>query len=338
MSSTLCRLTGKVPEASKLVPGGSHVPNDAIYFVSGRAQEWLEVHKRQAEALAGQQQPDGSYRYGGPLARGHFEDTALGVCARPAALLLEFARTTGDRPSLQAALRTLDYMKRFDVPRGAQVWEIPLHTPDQLASAYAVWAYVRGYELTGRREYLEQARRWALSGLPFVYLWSRYPIMLYATPPVFGATQWQAPVWIGLPVQWVGGVYAYALTMLAPHDASLDWNHLAHGILLSAEQQQFPDGPWVGLLPDSVELRSQERRPWRINPCAVVSLRLVLDGEVDFLTVAADGGHRVAAPFPVTLRAGQARIRARKGLTYQVLVDGKPVQIVSQGEDVLAVP
>ena len=121
--------------------------------------------------------------------------------------------------------------------------------------------YVRGYELTGKQEYLCEARRWALSGIPFVYLWTRYPIMLYATPPVFGATNWQAPVWIGLPVQWVGGVYAHALTMLAPHDKSLDWNHLARGILISAEQQQYPDGLWAGLLPDSFDIVGQQRRP-----------------------------------------------------------------------------
>jgi hypothetical protein len=223
--------------------------------------------------------------------------------------------------------------KRFDVPRGAQTWEIPLHTPDQLASAYAVWAYVRGYELTGKKEYLAEARRWALSGVPFVYLWSRYPIMLYATPPVYGATQWKAPNWMGLPVQWVGGVYAYALTLLTPYDKTLDWNHLARGILISAEQQQYPDGKWVGLLPDSFVLASQQRNPSRINPCALVSLRLALDGRVDSLAMAYDGKHRVAAPFPVTLRDGKAQIKGQKGLTYQILVDGKIVEVKSQGED-----
>jgi hypothetical protein len=226
-------------------------------------------------------------------------------------------------------------MKRFDVPRGAQVWEIPLHTPDQLASAYAVWAYVRGYELTGRDDYLAQARRWALSGIPFVYLWGCHPVMLYGTPPVYGATNWEAPVWIGLPVQWVGGVYAYALTMLAPYDTSLDWNHLAEGILIAAQQMQYPDGSKAGLLPDSFALHSQERRPWDINPCALVSLQLVLDGHVDFLSVAHDETHRIAAPFPVTIRGGKAIIRAKRGLGYQVIVDGRVVDVDSEGNDVI---
>ncbi len=335
MASTIWRLTGKIPDMPNLVPGGAHVANGSIYFVTGRAGQWLEYQRRHAEALLQQQRPDGSFRYDGPFRRGHFENTANGVCARPAADLLDYARLTGDKKMLEASLRTLDYMKRFDVPRGSQVWEIPLHTPDQLASAHAVWAYVRGYELTGKKEYLAEARRWALSGIPFTYLWTRHPIMLYATPPVFGATNWQAPLWIGLPVQWVGGVYAYALTLLAPYDPSLDWNHLARGILISAEQQQYPDGTWAGLLPDSFVLPTQARNPARINPCALVSLRLVLDGEVDFLRVAAGEGHRVAAPFPVTIREGKAHVKAQKGLAYQALVDGKVVDVQSRGDDVL---
>ncbi|MHC4403190.1 MAG: hypothetical protein ACYTG0_26310, partial [Planctomycetota bacterium] len=218
MASTVWRLTGRLPEMPRIVSGGAHVRNDAVYFLTGRADQWKKIRAGEVAGLLKRQQPDGSFRYSGKYARGHFEDTASGVCARPAAMLLEHARLTGDAKALEAGLRTLEYMKRFRTPRGAQVWEVPLHTPDQLASAYLVWAYVRGYELTGNEEYLRHARKWALSGVPFVYLWSRRPIMLYATPPVFGATNWRAPCWIGLPVQWVGGVYAYALTMLAPHD------------------------------------------------------------------------------------------------------------------------
>lgn len=338
MASTIWRVSGQIVPLPRVVPGGAHVANDSFYFVTGRAAEWQAVRDGQVQGLLRQQKSDGSFRYDGPLRRGHFEDTAVGVCARPAQVLLDYARLTGDKTALDAGLRTLDYMtaKRFDVPRGAQVWEIPLHTPDLLASAYAVWAYVRGYELTGKKEYLAEARRWALSGIPFVYLWSRYPVMLYATPPVFGATHWKAPNWMGLPVQWVGGVYAYALALLAPHEPSLQWTHLARGILISAEQQQYPDGKWVGLLPDSFVLAAQQRNPARINPCALVSLRLVLDGQVDSLAVAFDGKHRVVAPFPLAIREGKAYLKGRKGVEYQVLVDGKPVTIKSQGDDVVS--
>lgn len=332
MASTVWRLTGELPQLPRLVLGGAHVSNPSIYFVTGRASEWKKIVQEQAQAFIRSQQPDGSYRYDGPFRRGHFENTASGICAHPAMLLLEYAWLTGDREALAAGCRTLDYMKRFDVPRGAQTWEVPLHTPDQLASAYSVWAYVRGYELTGKKEYLDEARRWALSGIPFTYLWTRYPIMLYSTPPVFGATNWTYN-WIGLPVQWVGGVYAYALTRLAPYDRSLDWNHLARGILISAEHQQYPDGGWIGLLPDSFAIKSQNRNPARINPCAITSLRMTLDGQLDSLAVAVDGDRHVAAPFPVTIRDGKAHVQAPKGLKYQVLVNGRVVDVSAESND-----
>jgi hypothetical protein len=336
IASAWFRLSGEVPKLDRVVPGGGHVRNECIYFLTGRAEEWLRRKTAEAQHLLKEQQPDGSFRYTGPYRRGHFEDTASGVCAQPAAMLLEFARLTGDKPALEAGIRTLEYMKRFCVPRGAQVWELSMHTPDQLASAYLVWAYVRGYELTGKKEYLAEARRWALSGVPFVYLWGRYPMMPYSTIAVYGATNWTAPDWMGLPVQWVGGVYAYSLTLLAPYDPSLDWKHLARGILISAEQQQYPDGPDAGLLPDSLVLDAQRRQGPKINPSAIAGLRMVLDGELDSLAVAIEGPHRIVAPFPVTLRDGKAHVRAKAGVTYQVVIDAKRVvKVKSKGEDIV---
>jgi len=333
--STIWRLTGELPSTPNFVPNGSHVRNPAAWFVTGRAESWLHLKRGQIDSILRRQKEDGSFRYDGKMRRGHFENTASGVCALPAKDLLEFARFTGDKRALNAGLRALEYMKRFRTPRGAQVWEVPLHTPDILASANLVWAYVRGYELTGNKEYLAEARRWALSGIPFVYQWGDRPIMLYATTPVLGATHWRHN-WIGLPVQWCGGVYAYALTLLAPYDDTLDWNQLARGILISAEQQQYPDGEKIGLLPDSFHLGRQQRLPADINPCALVSLRMALDGRLDGLSVVAKGNHRVVAPFPVTIEDGKARIQAKKGVRYQVLIDGQRfVDITSQGTDVV---
>jgi hypothetical protein len=291
---------------------------------------------RLADHLIRTQHADGSYRYGGKYRRGHFEDTASGVCARPAYQLLEHAYYTGDQRSLQAGLKTLAYMKRFRTPRGAQTWEVPLHTPDILASGQAVWAYTRAFELTGDRSHLQEARRWAITGLPFVYQWSNQPIMAYATTPVLGATNWRTPNWIGLPVQWCGTMYAYALLMFAPYDNTLDWRQLAEGITLCGEQMQYLDGPSIGTLPDVFNLKSQSRHPADINPGALVSLRLQLSGRLDALAMSTDGQHRVVAPYPGEIRDGKAVIQGKTGTTYQIVIDGERVVTVeSKGEDVV---
>ena len=335
-ASIIWRLTGKAPDLPKLVMGGSHIRNDASYFVTGRAQEWLHQNAAQTHSILATQQADGSWRYGGKYQRGHFEDTASGHCALHAAALLDYARATGARAALEAGCKALEFMKRFDTPRGAQIWECALHTPDILASAHLVHAYMRGWELTGDRTYLDCARRWAITGLPFVYQWSCKPIMAYATTPVFGATNWRAPNWMGLPVQWCGIDYAYALTMLAPYDKTLDWRQLAEGILICGEQMQYPDGGFAGCLPDSFALADQHRNPWNINPCALVSLRLAVEDKLDALAVAAADGHRVIAPFPVTLHYEQARIAGQAGVRYEIIVDGsRIVPITSRGKDVI---
>ena len=335
-ASTIWRLTGEAPHLPHLAANGSHIRNASIYFVTGRAQQWLQEQKAEVRGLLAAQKPDGSFRYTGKYQRGHFEDTASGYCALPAVRLLDYAQASGDQAALDAGLKTLEFMKRFHTPRGAQVWECALHTPDILASALLVHAYVRGFELTGDRRYLDCARRWALTGLPFVYQWSCQPVMLYATTPVFGATNWRAPNWIGLPVQWCGYDYAYALAKLAPYDHTLNWHQLAVGILITAEQMQYPDGEFAGCVPDSFSLAEQRRNPWNINPCAIVSLRLVLEGKLDTLAVASADGHRVVSPYPVTLSKGQAHIAAPVGASYQVLVDGACiVPVTSKGSDVV---
>jgi hypothetical protein len=333
-ASTVWRLTGQIPSLSRLVPGGSHIVNDSIYFLTGRAQEWLNMRSSRAREIIAEQQPDGSFRYKGEFRRGHVEDTASGYCATRAVELLEHARLTGDTASLQAGLKALEFIKHFRDPRGAQTWECPLHTPDILASAYLVRAYVRGYELTGKRDFLDRARAWAIAGLPFVYQWSEEPTMAYATIAVFGATGWRAPNWMGLPVQWCGYDYAYALTMLAPLDHSMDWKRTATGILTTAEQMQYPSGQFAGCEPDSFNLVQQARNGPAINPCAIVSLRLALEGKLDSLAVATGAGHRIVAPFPVSIHGDQAHIEGRQGVAYEVVVDGaRIVHVSSLGED-----
>ncbi len=186
--------------------------------------------------------------------------------------ILEAATLSADSNLIEAAIELLDkqtVLYANTVPRGAQTWEIPLHTPDILASGRLARAYVLGHIITGREDHIEQARYWAWTGVPFVYLVNptEGPIGPYATIPVFGATNWKGS-WFGRPVQWCGLVYASALHLLNQYDPDGPWLQIAKGITASGLQMTWPpeDPDRVGLLPDYIRLESQNRDGPAINP------------------------------------------------------------------------
>jgi hypothetical protein len=203
-----------------------------------------------------------------------------GYTAMAAEGMLKRATWTGDESAIRAALAVLDKMAANysgTIPRGAQPWEMPLHTPDILASARLCRCFLYGYLLRHSPEDLEQARYWAETGFTMVYLddpvrQDGAHVGPYATTGVIGATGWVAPNWIGRPVQWCGLVYSAALAHLAraeedPYYRTL-WGLTARNIAYSGLQQTHPksDGPLGGLLPDSFNLVLQYRYGPDINP------------------------------------------------------------------------
>src|ERR1043166_5672649 len=203
--------------------GHVRYPLPALIF--GSVAENARQAQAHGRALVGRFQPDGSVLYapspkGADYARTHWSHEANGLTATVVAGLLDAAIFSGDRDLLEKALAHLRAMDKFrnGVPRGAQTWEVPLHTPDILASGYLLHAYLLGYELNGDSRFLDQANYWAWTGVPFVYLSppTTQPVGLYSTIPVLGATSWTAPLWIGLPVQWCGLVYGEALPVGRP--------------------------------------------------------------------------------------------------------------------------
>ena len=59
-----------------------------------------------------------------------------------------------------------------------------------------------------------------------------------------------------------------------------------------------------------------------------------LEGQLDALDCAITNGHRIVAPFPLTLSGSRAVIQGRAGVSYQAVVDGhRVVDIKSQGRD-----
>lgn len=208
----------------------------------------------------------------------HWEDHANGLSAVRLEPVLEAAAFTGDAALIEAALAVLDKqleVYRDTVPRGAQTWEMPLHTPDILASGRILACCNLAYQLTGEQKYLEAARYWAWTGVPLVYLDrpTDGPVGLYATTAVLGATNWVAPYWIGLPVQWCGLVYRSSLQELAALDPERGdfWAQLAVGITRSGLQMTFPleDQERQGLLPDFFHLQAQRSDGPAISPGTV---------------------------------------------------------------------
>ncbi len=210
-------------------------------------------------------------------ARTYHTNHANGLTAQVTATMLDAAVFSGDTRLIREGLaktKALRTLYRGSVPRGAQTWEVPLHTPDILGSAHLLRANALAYQLTGEREFFEEASYWAWTGVPFVYLVdpAEKDVGLYGTIAVFGATGWKAPVWMGLPVQWCGLVYADALYKFG-HEAApgSPWKKLADGITAAGVQMTWPvtDKERQGLLPDSYLLREQRRDGPAINPGTV---------------------------------------------------------------------
>jgi len=319
------------------LPEGSIITNDAIFFLTNQVQQWKELRSEDAGKIVEEMNPDGSFitrslfpeydyyqEYDGiSVANADSRNkNSFGYAARKAAFLLDYARLTGDRKTLAAAEKTLAVLADESVPRGGFYWETPLHTPDILSAAYATWAFCRGYELTQKPKYLEKAKQFALSGLPFVYQWGEEgKIRKYATVPMFGASHRQR-TWFGVAQPWSGVIYGYSLTLLAQHDSSIDWQTLATGILIAAEQMQHPDGTFLGCLPDAFVLDSQTRLSPSLNPCGLVSLRNAVTGRIDSLSVASDGSDTLASPFTIQMNRRGAIIRdVPAGFKFEILVN-----------------
>ena len=200
-------------------------------------------------------------------------DQEVGLVTSRALPLLRYALLTGDSNLAGAGLRSLQHIEgRYRVPRGAQSGELPLHAPDLLAAAEAAEAFLLGYRLSGDEHYLTDARYWADTGLPFVYLWGEKdrPALMHATIPAFGASQYTRS-WFGKPRQEIGLEYARVLRSLSRvrHDGLYDY--VSEGILASAQHQQYESGESTGLLPEAWLIRENRGEGAKINPGLILS-------------------------------------------------------------------
>lgn len=211
---------------------------------------------------------------------------ANGLFARRVMDALRPARLVGADELVADALPSLDALSGFTVPRAAQVWEVPVHTPDILAAAEACEAFCEAYQLTGDQRWLDLAREQAYGGLAFCYLWNEAgkPWMRYGSIPVFGAT-WFRHSWLGNLVQWNGLAYAEALLLLdrlddePPPLGGLSWRDIARGIMVSAMyQQRTDDEELYGLWPDSLHTITELRAAWEFAPYRILTIHHELLG------------------------------------------------------------
>ena len=259
------------------------------FLYQSAAQNWLEAVLPSARQQLDRLRPDGSFPYR-PVpfdvklnyGTTHWADHANGLTATSLMGSARFVLASANPKIREKYLKTVDRVfacYRNDVPRGAQTWEIPLHSPDILGSAYMLVLAVNAYKISGDAKYLKEAEYWALTGVPFVYLVNPVehlnPKGLYATIAVLGATFWTAANWIGLPVQWCGAVYRNALyeymDVLDDPAKIAVWNRIAAGITMTGlqftYQQRDGDSPeLIGLLPDSYVLKVAMKGGPSINP------------------------------------------------------------------------
>ncbi|MFQ6096190.1 MAG: carbohydrate binding domain-containing protein, partial [Armatimonadota bacterium] len=269
------------------------------------------------------QSPDGSWAYHPHTGNKSFSqaqarvigkdgEVCVGTCLMAMEPVVKAARLTGAPDAVASLFRGLDFIERYSRPQGAENWEVPLACPNLRAAALAVDAYVAAYELTGERKYLQRAIFWAKTGMPFIYLWKarERDIMPYASISVMGTT-FYTHEWFGRPVQWVGLVYAEALTRLARHDRNEWWPRLAEGILVAAMQmQQIPAQRrqrW-GFYPDAWDVvRGDEAYVWDLSPQRVASLL-------------AEVANDASQPTTGVLRAGESTIHVTASGTISDLV------------------
>ena len=281
----------------------------------GNVADALQAAHRAAQGPLGRRRPDGTWGFEPDEARevlGEKGDTNIGIMAPMVAAILAGARAGADEKLLAEGLQALQHLRKYRVPRGAQVWEVPLHAPDILASGRACDAFRLAFELTGDRRHLEDARYWAATALPFIYHWQHprpdLAPMRGGSIPIFGSSFF-TNLWYGRLVQWNGLAVAGSLHALARAGGGEEWAQVAEDLTVSGQRQQIsdPDSDIIGLYPDFWNMRTGIPGYW-LSPSLLLTTVLQRCGHTpngDWAMVRA-GGKLISIVSPTPLRGLQA--------------------------------
>jgi hypothetical protein len=333
-----------------ITPGGTDITNDMIYFITNRAAEWQMEREAAVLQTLTMQNLDGSFLYRTRFPEIETAVSSFGFTAFQALNIMEYVRLTGNDKLYVSVKRALSYLQRCDIPCGGFYRDTPFHTPDLQTAAAAIWLYIWAYEYEGNADYLQRAKHFAYSGLPFVYQWSAdgrqkteeskngvsgnaewgiasVPFhSQYLTVPKFGGVNRGKPFSFGIADTRIGIQYAYALNLLSKYDTEVDWKKVSWGILHSVEQLQWTSGDEAGCIPSLYDVARQKPAGFRVNPCALISLRLALEGKPESLYLFIDGKDRYASPYPLRkTKSGIEAFNVPPNRKFQVLLNGRRI-------------
>ena len=323
-----------IAEKCKIAPGAQ------LAQFMGTSLDWFSAGQDSySEGLLAAQAPDGGFPYreseemhkkvrdiaesAGIEASslGKDGDTNAGYIAVSLNQILRRALITGNKRYIEAGLRGLEKMNSFTVPRGGETWEVPLHAPDLHSAGLSVDANLMGYQLTGDERYLEYARYWAYSGVPFVYSWTppisaETPVVHYdsrgegkntvasdpaefydnprrrvnpgATIPVFG-TSFYVVKWFGWPVQWCGMAWANSVRRYLAVRSEPVLDAVSRAVFASGTQQQTERGFLAGCYTDVWGVEPEGNSPVFIGPTLICDLAYALKKEKSPTTVQSVG-------------------------------------------------
>ena len=162
-------------------------------------------------------------------------DSAVDLCTTASGMLILAGQQSGQQKFLDAAHKTLEFAMKFDRPEGGDWWETPLHSPNLLTAGNSAIAYYLGYKQFGDNRYLERARHWIRSLIPFTHLWEPMDmVMNYNTKPCFNSTSWFLSDWTAKHVQWEVLTVFHMSEKLgidwAEIDPEVDWNTYQRGV------------------------------------------------------------------------------------------------------------